>query len=173
MISDEEVTSLIPLIKHIVLHIVGRVDDDLLQDAFLGVLKARETFDAERGRSWSSWAAYKAEKAVYESLRKSTRFRAKTKYTIISYAKVENVVHETLTFEDEVIRQLDQPYVKTVLDSVLEKQSQNRKIRMKLLADGYSKAEAARMTNSDPTMTSQDLSKLRKNKELRDISEEV
>lgn len=171
MITDAEIVSLTPLIKHLVLLKVGRVDDDLVQEAFIGVLKAKETFDETRGRTWASWAAYKAEKAIVDYIRKTNRYRSKRKIEFCSFDDVERVISDSNNLEDDSIRFLDQQYMVNVINEVLKHQHPNRKIRMYLLSMGVSKTDAAKFTNSRPTMTSADLNGMRKDQRLVDIYE--
>lgn len=169
MITDDEITSLTPLIKYLALKTVGRVDDDLVQEAFIGVLKAKETFDPSRGRTWPTWAAYKAEKAILDYIRKTNHSRTKQKLEFCSFENLEKVISDDVSFEDESVHLLDQEYLAKVISSVLEDQHPNRKIRMYLLSMGMSKCQAAKFTNSDPTMTSADLKAMRKEIRLVNI----
>lgn len=158
-----------PLVKYFVFKTIGQLDDDLIQEGFIGVLKAKETFDPSRGRTWPTWAAYKAQKAILDHLRKVGRYRAKHKIEFCSFENLEKVIHDEFSFEDESIRLLDQEYLANVISSVLEEQHPNRKIRMYLLSMGVSKCQAAKFTNSDPTMTSADLKAMRKEVRLAHI----
>ena len=169
LITDDEITSLTPLIKYLVLKTVGRVDDDLVQEAFIGVLKAKETFDPSRGRTWPTWAAYKAEKAILDYIRKTNHSRTKQKLEFCSFENLEKVISDDVSFEDESVRLLDQEYLAKIISEVLKSQHPNRRIRMYLLSLGFNKGQAAELTNSHPTMTSADLRAMRKDARLVNI----
>lgn len=169
MITDEEVTSLIPLVKYFVFKTIGHLDDDLIQEGFIGVLKARESFDPSKGRTWPTWAGYKAEKAIIDYLRTKNRTRAKQKFTNCSFEELENVIKFSSSFETETIKKLDDPIFEKEFLKIINSQPIDRRIRLYLLALGFSKTDVAKLTNVEPTTISYDMRQMRKHQGLRDI----
>jgi len=169
VITDEEVTSLMPLVKYFVFKTIGHLDDDLIQEGFDGVLKARESFDPSKGRTWPTWAGYKAEKAIIDYLRTKNRTRAKQKFTNCSFEDLENILTPLFSFENDTIKSLDKDQLRKDILEIVNAQTIDRRIRLYLISLGFSKSDVAKLTNVDPATISYDMRQMRKHEGLRDI----
>ncbi len=73
---DDVVKEYLPLVKKIGLHLVARLPreielDDLMQVGLIGLIQARETYDASRGASFSTFAGFRIKGAMLDEVRRN------------------------------------------------------------------------------------------------------
>jgi len=73
---EQLVLHYLPLVKQIALHLAGRLPpsvdlDDLMQIGLIGLLQARESYDASQGASFQTYAGIRIKGAMLDELRNS------------------------------------------------------------------------------------------------------
>ena len=73
---NEVIEDYLPLVKKIALHLIARLPehielDDLLQVGLLGLLQAKESYDASQGASFGTYASFRIKGAMLDEIRRN------------------------------------------------------------------------------------------------------
>ena len=164
MITDDDVVALRPLLRYLVRRRLGRSDEDALQVAFLAAVQARNSFDPTKGRTYPTWAAYKADKAILD-------------YAIVGYRRGtvpigDDIVRHAdseLHIEDDAIDSAGLEKLVQVVNDMIARQSPDRQRRLRLIASGVAKQDAADATGVTGGLVSYEMRKLRTDPALRTV----